>query len=86
MSPLLTASPLIADTEVRIYESGTTNEVSGIESSGTSYSDTINVSTVDVVIHKEDYEYIRVENVDMTQGDVNLPVNQRFDRNYRNPA
>lgn len=82
----LTTAPLIANTEVRVYEAGTTNEVSGVESSGTSYSDTINVSTVDVVIHKEDYEYIRVENVDMTQGDVNLPVAQRFDRNYRNPA
>jgi len=40
------------------------------------------ISTVDVVIHKENYVYIRVDGIDMTQGDVALPVNQQFDRNY----
>lgn len=81
----LTVSPLIANSEVRIYEAGTTTEIAGIEVSGTSFAQSINVASVDVVVHKEDYEYIRVESVDMTGGDVSLPVSQRFDRNYENP-
>ncbi len=78
----LTAAPLIPDTEVRVYESGTINELAGIESSGTSFSASIQAPTVDIVIHKEDYVYIRVDGIDMTQGDVALPVSQQFDRNY----
>ena len=82
---VLTASPLIAGSEVRFYEGGTTTEIAGVESSGTSFNSSISVNTVDVVVHKEDYEYIRVEGVDMTSGDVNLPIRQIFDRNYENP-
>jgi hypothetical protein len=82
---VLTISPLIADSEVRIYDAGTTTEIAGIESSGTSFASSISVNTVDVVIHKETYEYIRIEGVDMTQGNVSLPINQVFDRNYENP-
>ncbi len=82
---VLTVAPLIANTEVRVYESGTTTEVAGVESSGTSFQNSISVNSVDVVVHKEDYVYIRVNNVDMTGGDVSLPIEQIFDRNYENP-
>jgi len=34
----ITAEPLIPDTEVRVYESGTINELGGVESSGASFS------------------------------------------------
>ncbi len=78
----LTAAPLIPDTEVRVFESGTINEIAGIESSGASFSASIQASLIDVVIHKESYVYIRVNGIDMTQGNVALPVNQQFDRNY----
>ena len=82
---VLTIAPLIAGSEVRVYESGTINEINGIETSGTSFSTAVQVSSVDAVIIKIDYEYIRVNNIDMTGGDVSLPVSQQFDRNYRNP-
>ena len=79
---ILSVSPLVIDSEVRVYESGTINEVAGVESSGRAFSASIQSATVDVVIHKENYVYIRVDGIDMTQGDVALPVNQQFDRNY----
>ena len=81
----LTLSPLVANSEVRIYEAGTTNEVAGIENSGTSFVTSVNVSAVDVVIHSLDYQYVRVTNVDMSQGNVSLPISQILDRQYENP-
>lgn len=78
----LTVSPLIAGSEVKIFDASTNDLVNGTESSGTSFVATISSSTVNVVIHKEDYEYIRNANIDMTSGDVFLPVSQVFDRNY----
>jgi hypothetical protein len=80
----LTLSPLITDSEVRIYEAGTTTEIAGIESSGTSFSTSIGTNSVDVIIHKEDYEYIRLLGIDTSSGDVSVPVAQQFDRNYEN--
>ncbi len=82
---LLTVSPLIPGSEVRFCEAGTQNEVGGIEASGVSFSSSVNVSSVDVIVHKEDYENIRVKAVDMTSGDVTVPVSQVFDRQYENP-
>lgn len=81
---VLTVSPLIPDSEVRFYESGTITELAGIESSGTSFSSSVSASSVDVVVHKEDYINIRVQNVDMSGGSVSLPIRQIFDTQYRN--
>lgn len=81
----LTAAPLIAGSEVRYYESGTTNEIAGTETSGISFSSSVNVSSVDVVVHKTDYENLRITGADMTGGDVSLPIQQIFDRQYENP-
>jgi hypothetical protein len=80
----LTASPLIVGTEIRVYQAGTVNEVAGAENSTTSFSDSINANTVDVVILKEDYVNIKIKNIDMTTGDVSLPVVQHFDTAYEN--
>tara|TARA_R110000796_G_scaffold23554_1_gene67358 strand:+ start:2626 stop:3531 length:906 start_codon:yes stop_codon:yes gene_type:complete len=80
----LTVAPLIAGTEVRVYQSGTSTELGGVENSTTSFSLLVQAPTVDVVIHNEGYVYIRVNNVDMTSGDVALPVAQQFDTSYRN--
>lgn len=82
---VITVEPLVADSEVRIYDSATGTEVAGIESSGLLFQSSISVNSVDVVVHKEDYVYIRVDNVDMSLGDVSLPIEQVFDRNYENP-
>jgi len=82
---VITASPLVPGTEVRVYDSGTITELAGVENSGTSFSASVQASSIDVVILKEDYVYIRVNAIDMTSGDVSLPVSQQFDRNYENP-
>lgn len=80
----LTVSPLIAGTEVRVFEAGTQTEVAGVEASGTSFSATIQASSVDVVVHALGFEYIREQGVDMSAGDVTLPVEQVIDRQYGN--
>ena len=80
----LTLKGLQANSEVRVYESGTTTEIAGIENSTTQFTDaTIAVNSVDIVIHHIEYEYIRLEAVDVT-ADVALPIQQQFDRGYRN--
>lgn len=81
----LTVDPLITDSEVRYYISGSTTELAGIESSGTSFASSVSASSVDIVIHKEDYQNIRINAVDMSSGDVSVPVSQIFDRQYENP-
>lgn len=81
----LTVSPLISGTEVRYYTAGTDTELAGVENSGTSFSSTVDAASVDIVIHKEDYQNIRIEAVDMSGGDVSVPVQQVFDRQYNNP-
>ena len=80
----ISISPLIPDSEVRVYIAGTETEIVGVESCGALFSSTISFSTIDVIIHKEDHVNIKVKNIDMTNGDVALPVLQRFDINYRN--
>ena len=84
-SSTLTLTGLQNNSEVRVYESGTTDEVGGVENSGTSESFVLSVNSVDVVIHHLDYEYIRIEGV-ITTSDSSIPIQQRFDRNYENPA
>lgn len=80
----LTLTGLQAPSEVRIYEAGTTNEVAGVENSGTSESFQIFVPSVDIVVHSLNYEYLRVPGVD-TSVNATVPIQQRFDRNYANP-
>lgn len=81
----ITVTGLVDGTEVRIYEAGTTTEIDGVESSsGGSFSTTTTVTSVDIVIHHIDYQYIRFESVSTTS-DVSLPVSQVSDRNYDNP-
>lgn len=81
----LTLTGLQNPTEVRVYEAGTTNELAGEENvtSGT-FSATIQVNSVDIVIAALEYQNIRLTNVDTTS-DTTLPIQQRFDRNYSNP-
>lgn len=81
----LEVTPLISGSEVRYYEAGTQTEVAGIESSGTSFSSTVSVSSVDVVIHSLTHLYIRRPGIDMTQGNVSLPISQVPDPQYENP-
>ena len=78
----LSVGPLIPNSEIRVYESGTINELGGVENSGTTFNLGIQANSVDVRIIKDDYVYIKVIGIDMTQGNVSLPINQKIDRNY----
>ena len=80
----LTLTGLQTNTEVRIYEAGSTTEIDGIENSGTTFATTTSASSVDIVVHALGYEYQRLNAVDTSQN-LTLPISQRLDRNYSNP-
>jgi hypothetical protein len=80
----LNLTGLQPNSEVRVYNAGTITELAGVENSGTTFSTTLQVSSVDIVIHALGYEYQKIEGAD-TSANLALPIQQRFDRNYRNP-
>jgi len=80
----LTLTGLQSNSEVRVYNAGTTTELAGVENSGTSFGANISASSVDIVVHSLGYEYQKIEGAD-TSANLTLPIQQRVDRNYRNP-
>ena len=81
---VLTLIGLQVNSEVRVYIAGTTTEIAGVENSGTTFADaTIAVDSVDVVVLNLQYLAIKIKNVD-TSSDVTLPIQQVFDRQYKN--
>ncbi len=80
----LTLTGLQPNSEVRVYSAGTTTELAGVENSAATFSATLEASSVDIVIHSVGYEYQKIEGAD-TSANLSLPIQQRFDRNYRNP-
>lgn len=84
VSSTLTLTGLQTNTEVRVYDAGTTTEVAGVENSGTTEAFSINVSSVDIVIHNVDFIYQRLESISTTTART-LPIQQQADRNYENP-
>ena len=80
----LTLTGLQTNSEVRVFDAGTTTELAGVENSGTSFSANISASSVDIVVHSIGYEYQKIEGAD-TSANLTLPIQQRVDRNYRNP-
>ena len=83
--PYLTISNLKENSEVRVYESGTTTEVAGVELTGGTFITNIFVDYVDVQVVSIGYVIQRFEKVDMTGGDVEIPMDQPLDRVYNNP-
>ena len=76
---------LVSGSEVRVYPTGSTTEIDGIENSTGSFAFTIDAAQViDIVIHKEDYEHQRIASF-APGADSTVPISQRFDRNYNNP-
>jgi hypothetical protein len=75
--------------EVRVFIAGTTTEVAGQEdvTDGvfTGYVDPTGAPLVDISIMALGYLYLRLLNVDLTGGDVSIPVQQNRDRQYNNP-
>ncbi len=83
---VLTLTGLQTGTEVRVYEAGTSTEINGVEDSGTTFQTNVQVGSVDIVIHALGYIPIRLTGVDMSGGNVSLPIQQRIDRYYFNPV
>lgn len=87
----ITVDGLKDNTEVRVYNAGTTTYIDGIEdaTSGTTNDRffTFSVASgtaVDIRIHNVTYEATAVLNFSTTS-DTTIPISQRFDRNYSNP-
>lgn len=80
----LTINGLIAGTEVRVYDAGTTTEVAGIESSGTSFSQSINEASVDIRLYSLGYQNKAIKGVSMAS-DASINAGQLTDRQYENP-
>ena len=80
----LAITGVVPNSEVRVYESGTFTEIFGIEdTTGEDVVGFVSVDSVDIVIHNVSQEYIRIPSVDTT-AELTLPIQQRFDRGYRN--
>lgn len=86
----LTLSGLKVGSEVRIFNSGTTNQLAGIEST-TSENFTYNYSytedfKVDIVILSLNYLYIKYTGYTLTSASSTIPIQQQVDRSYKNPT
>jgi hypothetical protein len=76
------------NSEVRIYHSGTTTELAGIENSTTTfdYEYVYSAGTyVDIVILHLDWDYYRIDNYLLPSTGATLPIAQITDRVYSNP-
>jgi len=80
----LTLTNLKNNTEVRVYEAGTTTEIIGQENvtSGT-FSGIVTVDSVDIRVVSLDYRIFTFYSVD-TSSSKTINVEQFFDKNYRN--
>lgn len=88
-APQLTLTGLQANTEVRIFNAGTTTELAGQEDidSGTfSWSyDYETYTAVDVSILSLGYQNIRLTGLPITFAGLTVPIQQNVDRQYENP-
>jgi len=87
VNPLeLTLTNLQNPSEVRVYDAGTTIEITGQENvvAGT-FVGTITVPTIDIRIVALDYKIVEFYNLTVTQ-DITIAIEQFFDRVYDNPA
>lgn len=84
----VTVTPLVTNSEVRVYSrdgSGNNDvELAGIENSGTSFQFTLTAGTVvNVIVFNTLYEPLDIYGYTVPGANADLPVNQRFDRNYK---
>lgn len=79
----LTISGLENNSEVRIFESGTTNEITGIESVSGNWETSLQSSSVDISILNLNYQNIKINSIN-TSTDTFIPVSQQIDRQYLN--
>lgn len=88
----ITLTGLQDNTEVRVFDTGTTTEVAGIEDAtagspgNRSFSFSATPSDgLDVRIINVTYEYLKLTNYIVPSSSTSVPIQQRFDRNYGNP-
>lgn len=88
----ITLTGLKDNTEVRVYDSGATTELSGIEiaTDGTTNDRTFSFSlaattVIDVVILAIGWQYQRIDGFTVPTNNTTLPISQVLDRNYLNP-
>jgi len=84
----ITLTGLHDDTEVRIYKVEDGIEISGVEYTVGDFVDTIFYPGTDfdvnIIIHNEEYQYIRLENITITENNLTIPIQQVFDTTYLN--
>mgnify|MGYP003144755003 CR=1 FL=1 len=80
----LTFTSLKPNTEVRVYDAGTINELAGVENSTDVFTTPLTVASVDVRIFNIQYKPITLRGVDTT-ANVNLQIQQQTDPNFINP-
>ena len=83
----VTLTGLVNPTEVRVYTTGTTTELTGQEDVTTgSYIISLSAGTiVDIRIYSVSYLPADVLNYTIPASNTSLPIQQIFDRNYSNP-
>lgn len=88
-APQLVITGLRPDSEVRIFDSGTTTELAGqedIDSGSFSWSyDYEAITTVDISILSLGYQNVRLTGIPITFAGLTVPVQQQIDRQYLNP-
>lgn len=85
---LITLTGLQPNTEVTVCLAGTETLVAEIEDTGSPNEFSFSVGSgtaIDIIIHHQQYEHIRLENQTFTAAST-IPITQRFDRNYDNPV
>ena len=80
---ILTLSGLQPNTEVRVFEAGTTNELAGGENETGIFTTSVEVPSVDIFIHALGFLNQKLKAVNTTTS-VSLPIQQRVDRQYQN--
>lgn len=87
----ITLTGLKDNTEVRVYETGTTTIVDGTETAtnGSTDARTFSFSDspgdfVDIIIHNLAYKWLKIVNFEIPATSSSVPVQQEVDRNYSN--
>ena len=85
----LTLTGLRPNSEVRVFEAGTTTELAGVENSGTLFTYNYQYAgdvDVDISVLALGYQNLRLKNVTLTASNSSLPIQQIVDRQYSNPV
>ena len=88
ISVQLTLTGLIAGSDVRIMNAGTTTVLAETDNSGTTFVYSYNYGVypnVDIVVLHLDYEYFRMESFTPASTNASMPIPLRKDRWYSNP-